>query len=584
MKTKRIISVVLALAMCIGMVFIVNAETEIPDGYTPIYTAEDLYNIRNDLDGKYILMNDIDLSVYENWVPIGTSESPFTGELNGNGYQLKNLKIADNLTEDKTYYYGLFGYAIDAVIEKITLVDCDINVKYIGEIKGRSRIGAISGYCGDTKITDCTVLGDVNAGGFFEAVVGGLIGRSNMSVIARCSNYADVTVASDKYADEVIEGGVIGDLTTYSTVSESSNHGKVSLVGEAEPEYCYMVIGGVCGGCADMWSATNIVADCYNDGTVSTDFASENTRIGGVCGESYETQCVYNVGKIVVPEGFEGLAGAVSGNIFQSWMAIGMPHYMQNAYYINADMIPSYDFESLPDSFEEKPFINVRLLSEEEFRKQESFAGFDFENIWEMEENGYPVLKNQPEFIVKESIELKAGQRYLATPGNYYHTTDEAVAKTDVEGRIVAIGEGTAVITIRYSDKYTKEITVTVYGESESVNNVESAEIVYVPLKNRFVLSAGSPNLPDGIVLKLRYKDGTEKTETVIYNIAEDCYSAGDETVIGSVRTTVVEYGVLTDTLYINDNTVSVKYDYFVPPTLGYIFMQIINLFLNFAF
>lgn len=39
-----------------------NDDSAIPEGYTPIYDAADLYAIRNDLEGKYIMMADIDLS------------------------------------------------------------------------------------------------------------------------------------------------------------------------------------------------------------------------------------------------------------------------------------------------------------------------------------------------------------------------------------------------------------------------------------------------------------------------------------------------------------------------------------------
>ena len=39
-----------------------TAGTEIPDGYTPLYTIDDLYNVRSNPEGNYILMNDIDLS------------------------------------------------------------------------------------------------------------------------------------------------------------------------------------------------------------------------------------------------------------------------------------------------------------------------------------------------------------------------------------------------------------------------------------------------------------------------------------------------------------------------------------------
>ena len=43
----------------------------VPAGYKGIYTAQDLDNIRNNRSGKYILMNDIDLSSWGEWTPIG---------------------------------------------------------------------------------------------------------------------------------------------------------------------------------------------------------------------------------------------------------------------------------------------------------------------------------------------------------------------------------------------------------------------------------------------------------------------------------------------------------------------------------
>ncbi|MBQ8763804.1 MAG: hypothetical protein IJZ07_06850 [Clostridia bacterium] len=473
MKIKKFISVILAIIMSFGICAFASAQ-EISEGYTPIYTAEDLNNIRNDLDGKYILMNDIDLSVYENWEPIGTSDEPFTGEFDGDGYNISHLTINDTQTEDMVYYYALFGYVKNSKFNSITLTECNILAKHRGETRGYGVIGAIVGYCYGTEISGCTVFGKVTADGFGECFAGGLTGRCKASKISCCSNYAEVTVENFKYAKEVFAGGIIADLTFSSIISESSNHGKVSLVGEWENKYCYMEIGGLCGNCDDIMVSTNSVIDCYNTGEVSTDFTSDRIRIGGVCGESYETQCVYNVGEIVVPDGFKGLAGAVSGNIFHTSLAIGMPHYMTNAYYINEDMIPSYDWENLPENFNEEPFVNVKLLTEQEFKNQESFAGFDFESIWKMEEGGYPVLKNQPKVTVKENITLKAGQSYLLALGKKYHTSNADVAITGINGEIIAVASGTAVITVEYSDKYEREITVTVIDTEENNTPIQS--------------------------------------------------------------------------------------------------------------
>ena len=117
MKFKHVLSIILVFVLSFGVCSFALADekADVPEGYTPIYTAEDLYNIRNDLAGKYILMNDIDLSIYENWEPIGTKDEPFTGLFDGNNHSIKNLKINSEHNTKGTYYFGLFGYLVSNV-------------------------------------------------------------------------------------------------------------------------------------------------------------------------------------------------------------------------------------------------------------------------------------------------------------------------------------------------------------------------------------------------------------------------------------------------------------------------------------
>ena len=121
MKAKKLTAIILTFILCFGVLTLAFADepADVPEGYTPIYTAEDLYNIRNDLDGKYILMNDIDLSVYENWEPIGSFKTSFTGEFDGNGYSVSNLNINKSYNDSNTAYFGLFGCVQDCTIKNI---------------------------------------------------------------------------------------------------------------------------------------------------------------------------------------------------------------------------------------------------------------------------------------------------------------------------------------------------------------------------------------------------------------------------------------------------------------------------------
>ena len=64
----------------------------VPEGYVGIYEAQELDKLREDLDGRYILMSDISLAGVE-WAPVGTVDAPFTGVFNGNGHVIRNLKI-----------------------------------------------------------------------------------------------------------------------------------------------------------------------------------------------------------------------------------------------------------------------------------------------------------------------------------------------------------------------------------------------------------------------------------------------------------------------------------------------------------
>ena len=96
-------------------VYSIAGQTDYSD-YTFVQTAEDFKAIRNNLDGKYVLLNNIDLGGAE-WTPFGTEQSPFTGVLDGNGYNINNVNINGN------NYVGLFGKLKLAEIKKIDMQD-----------------------------------------------------------------------------------------------------------------------------------------------------------------------------------------------------------------------------------------------------------------------------------------------------------------------------------------------------------------------------------------------------------------------------------------------------------------------------
>jgi len=91
--------------------------------YHLVDTEQQLRAIGKDsgsLSLNYMLNRDISLT--GEWVSIGDSGNPFTGTFNGNGFEIKGLKMTDPAAQ----FIGLFGYAKGATIYNVTLRDVDI--------------------------------------------------------------------------------------------------------------------------------------------------------------------------------------------------------------------------------------------------------------------------------------------------------------------------------------------------------------------------------------------------------------------------------------------------------------------------
>ena len=107
---RRIMAALMCLSLLIGSTPVmaddelsgaaINIEgfqrpIERPDaGAIKIRTADDLSNVRNDMLGSYVLMNDIDMSeLSSSWKPIGDKDNPFKGKLDGQGFSIKNFSF-----------------------------------------------------------------------------------------------------------------------------------------------------------------------------------------------------------------------------------------------------------------------------------------------------------------------------------------------------------------------------------------------------------------------------------------------------------------------------------------------------------
>ena len=244
-------------------------DEAIAQGYTIITTADELQAMQDNLSGKYILMNNIDLEGYD-WTPVGTTANPFLGEFNGNGYVISNLKIIKPDEND----LGVFGYTGTSSISNLGLENIEINGKdhcgsLVGQgggtvkncystnavISGRYMIGGLIGWDFTKSISFCYSNSDVSGNGY----VGALLGESYNSV--------DNCFAVGSVTSPWLAGGLIGRC--YSKISNSYAAAKVSCNNDG---------GGLVGSAGQ--DLGNL--DCYWD-------IDESSQVTSACGTGVTT-------------------------------------------------------------------------------------------------------------------------------------------------------------------------------------------------------------------------------------------------------------------------------------------------------
>ncbi len=201
---------------------------EAPEGYVAITTAEELNAIRQNLGGKYILMEDISLSGWE-WVPIGTADAPFSGVFNGNGHEISGMTVRQDTGIDSPAFVGLFGSAPSALILNLSMRDASLEVANAWD----AQVGVIAGSVGylmSSQTVNCRITLGVNVNVMhvdetklqdsrdtvsaeeFQRIhvnhyVGGLAGKA--TTVDSCLSDTDVVI--DGYVSEYVRNWISKD-------------------------------------------------------------------------------------------------------------------------------------------------------------------------------------------------------------------------------------------------------------------------------------------------------------------------------------------------------------------------------------
>lgn len=181
-------------------------------------------------NGVVILKGDIDMTGVDAWTGIGTAAKPFTGQFDGKGYSINNLKKAGS---------GIFGVCQGAVIRNLNL----------GET---SNIYMNSG-----------------------AVAGGIVNVAKSTTIQGCSQYGAVEL-SGKDASLTSVGGIAGSVDAKSSVVGCKSYGSVAL---SSPSGSYTAD---CGGIAGY--SEGDVNNCEQSGTVLLNSTVSDVNAGGILG------------------------------------------------------------------------------------------------------------------------------------------------------------------------------------------------------------------------------------------------------------------------------------------------------------
>ena len=162
-----------------------------------------------DLNGDYVLTQDITLSDNE-WTPIGTSDRPFTGTLDGGGHTIIGLTVGNGANDNKAF----FGFTKDATVTNIGFTSAVVkghnqaaivvaqaksstlsNIYVSGVVTGRDHVGTIAGDARDnTTITNCV---STAAALSTEHQGGGIAGWTNNSIFSYNIAYGAVTAPNN---------------------------------------------------------------------------------------------------------------------------------------------------------------------------------------------------------------------------------------------------------------------------------------------------------------------------------------------------------------------------------------------------
>lgn len=309
---------------------------------TEISTIADLKAVNNNLSADYVLVDNIDLTAEDNWTPLGSDTSPFTGNFEGQGYTISNLE--DSVTSGGVALFGVIdngtvtnlnldGFILDgsdptailagilrnnSLADNVNVSNCKINSieDYV------YSQGGIAGILEDSKVKNCDVQLDVEgyyvAGeyGYGLSQVGGIVGESAIVNNIENNIIENCTYTGTILADSEV-GGIAGWAENLDIIDCHSEDFYFSS--PAGVEY-----GNHMGGLAGTHDGGGNITRSYAIGTIPA-----GQYCGGLVGgdsddaSTHYSQCWSDVDVTVVSGYGAGLVGVPANNLYENCYAVG---------------------------------------------------------------------------------------------------------------------------------------------------------------------------------------------------------------------------------------------------------------------
>lgn len=328
----------------------------------------------------------------------------YTGILiaNASNFEISNCSVKGN-AEGTNYVGGLAG-SFSGNSSSPNLFDLSYEGALSSATSG-SSIGGIAGGLSYGEMTNASSVVQITSTGS-NSYIGGLAGRGAPVMISRCKADNNITVSGTGSKTGGLVGTTSGGTTKSSTISESYSTGTIKVTGsdswtggiagniskcQLSDSYSTVTISGTqyTAGLVGKASGASEINRCYATGTVTGVYYGAGI-VGYLNDTGTKTSNCVALNKILSFTDMSSWAGRVMGGYDD---AAGDPDGSNLALatmQVSLNNLPVTKYDDLVEGI---------AKSEAELKQQATYAAmnWDFNNIWTMPAEGYPVLQWQVE-------------------------------------------------------------------------------------------------------------------------------------------------------------------------------------------